>query len=92
LPSFTKKLFGPPSINHFSLVDEEICEIPQLSQEENEILTAVREAILNMEKNKSPGTDGFSVEFINQLGPLTIIQEDLMGMFVKFQQGDFSLS
>jgi hypothetical protein len=28
IAKFYKKLFRPPSINHLSLIDEEICEIP----------------------------------------------------------------
>jgi hypothetical protein len=40
ITEFYKNLFGPPSENHFSLVEEEINDIPQLSQEENEILIA----------------------------------------------------
>jgi hypothetical protein len=44
-------------------------DIPQLSNEENDILTEdftveeVCEAIMNMEKNKAPGPDGFPTEF-----------------------------
>jgi hypothetical protein len=44
-------------------------DIPQLSQEENEILVKdfskkeVFDAIMQMEKNKAPGPDGFPTEF-----------------------------
>lgn len=44
-------------------------DIPQVSREENEILTEkftekeVREAIFQMKHNKAPGPDGFPVEF-----------------------------
>jgi hypothetical protein len=44
-------------------------DITQVSNEENEILTApfsmekVRKAVFQMEHNKAPGQDGFPVEF-----------------------------
>jgi hypothetical protein len=47
------------------MIESEIDDIPQLSEEENRILTAdfnekvVHDAIMQMEKNKAPGPDGF---------------------------------
>jgi hypothetical protein len=85
-------LFGPPSENHFSLVEEEINYIPQISQEENEILSVdfteeeVCEAITNMERNKTPGPDGFPVEFYQIFW--SILQNDLMRLFADFQRGN----
>jgi hypothetical protein len=70
-------------------------DIPQLSNEENDILTAdftvevVYEAILNMEKNKALGPDGFLAEFYQTFWE--VLKDDLMGMFFKFQQGDLPL-
>jgi hypothetical protein len=70
-------------------------DIPQLSNEENDILIAdftveeVYEAILNMEKNKAPGPDGFLAEFYQTFWE--VLKDDLMGMFFKFQQGDLPL-
>jgi hypothetical protein len=67
-------------------------DIPLLSNEENDILTAdftveeVYEAIMNMEKNKAPEPDGFLLEFYQTFWE--VLKDDLMGMFVKFQQGD----
>ena len=46
-----------------------LLDIPQLTQEENNILVAeftekeVKDAIFQMELNKSPGPDGFPAEF-----------------------------
>jgi hypothetical protein len=50
-------------------MEDHISDIPQVSPEENESLTAdfteyeVIEAIFQMEHNKSPGQHGFSAEF-----------------------------
>ena len=47
-------------------------DIPQISVEENEILIAkfsekeVHDAIMQMEKNKAPGPDGFPAEFFQR--------------------------
>jgi hypothetical protein len=51
------------------MIESNIDDIPQLSEEENRILTAgfsekeVYDAIMQMEKNKAPGSDGFPAEF-----------------------------
>jgi hypothetical protein len=56
------------------LVEEENQDIPQLPNVENDILTAdfieeeVSEAIMDMEKNKAPGLDGFLAEFYQIFG------------------------
>jgi mannosylglycoprotein endo-beta-mannosidase len=95
ITGFYKNLFGPPSKNYFSLLEDEIHDIPQLSQVENEILIAdfteeeVCEAIMNMEKNKAPGPDGFPVEFYQTFW--SILKDDVMKMFVNFQQGNLQL-
>ena len=68
ITNFHKVLFGPPEDNHFSLNDR-MDDIPQVSQTENEFLTApftekeVRDAIFDMEHNKAPGPDSFPAEF-----------------------------
>ena len=68
ITKFYKDLFGPPEDNHFSLNNRRD-DIPQVSQPENEFLTApftkkeIREAIFDMEHNKAPGSDGFPDEF-----------------------------
>ena len=56
-------------MSNFSLLESENHDMPQLSSEENEILTAgytegeIHDAIMQMEKNKAPGPDGFPAEF-----------------------------
>jgi hypothetical protein len=66
---YYKGLFGSPEVWGISLEESQISDIPQVSLEENEILTReftkseVREAVFQMEHNKAPGPDGFPVEF-----------------------------
>ena len=66
-------------------------DIPQLTTEENSILTAdflvkeVYDAIFQMELNKAPGPDGFPAEFYQNFW--NVIKHDLMAMFGQFQQG-----
>jgi hypothetical protein len=70
-------------------------DIPQISVEENNILTAeiseseVFEAIKQMKKTKAPGPDGFPAEFYQQFWE--VIKSDLMAMFARFQNGDLPL-
>jgi hypothetical protein len=58
-------LFGPPEDNNFSMVDKQNNDIAQVTEEENNFLTSpftereVKEVVLQMEHNKSPGPDGF---------------------------------
>jgi mannosylglycoprotein endo-beta-mannosidase len=72
-----------------------ISDIPQLSQEENNILTAdfteeeIFEAISQMERNKAPGPDGFPAEFYQTFWE--VIKNDLMALFKILQQKQLSL-
>jgi exonuclease III len=69
ITSYYKNLFGPAEDSNFHLNDERIDDIPQISDEENDSLTAdftmeeVQGAIFQMEHNKAPGPDGFPAEF-----------------------------
>jgi hypothetical protein len=60
---------GVPEQTDITLMEDQIHDILQVSDEENEILIAdfteneVREAVFQMEHNKSPGPDGFPAEF-----------------------------
>jgi hypothetical protein len=66
---FYKELFGEPEVSSFTLEEDSIFDIPQVTQTENDVLTVpfteqeVQEAIFDMEHNKAPGPDGFPVEF-----------------------------
>ena len=56
------------------MMEDQVHDIPQLSEEENNILIAnftmeeVHEAISQMEHNKAPGPDGFPWSFTNIFG------------------------
>ena len=69
ITKYYKGLFGASEENHFSLDESRRDDIPQVSSTENELLTAcfsekeVKEAIFQMELNKSSGPDGFPAEF-----------------------------
>jgi hypothetical protein len=91
ITKYYKGLFGAEKSNSFTLNEEMIEDIPQVSQEENEILTEnftekeVREAIFQMKHNKAPGPDGFPIEFYQLFWNL--IKDDLMAMFREFHDG-----
>jgi hypothetical protein len=91
ISEYYKKLFGPPVQNSFSLYNDANSDIPQVSSEENVMLTAdfteeeVFEAISQMEHNKAPGPDGFPAEFFKIFW--NTIKGDLMAMFTQLQQG-----
>ena len=69
ITNYYKNLFGQPEANNFSLVESRIEDIPQVSAEENIMLTSpfteeeVKQAVFQMEHNKAPGPDGFPAEF-----------------------------
>jgi hypothetical protein len=69
-----------------------IDDIPQVTQQENEVLVAafiekeVKEAIFQMEHNKALGPDGFPIDFYQT--SWEVIKEDLMALFIKFNNID----
>ena len=95
ITQFYKGLFGPSQDNNFSVVDNRIDDIPQVSQPENEILKAlfteeeIRNANFDIEHNKAPGPDGFPTEFYQHFWDL--IKGDLMQMFHDLHSGDLPL-
>jgi hypothetical protein len=94
ITEYYKKIFGPPEDNSFEMIENRIDDIPQLSEEENVLLTAnfteeeVFQVITQMEHNKSLGPDGFPAEFYQK--NWDVIKEDPMAMFGHFQAGFFS--
>ena len=94
ITQFYKELFGPPEENHFSL-DSRVDDIPQVSQSENDSLTApftkkeIRDAIFDMEHNKEQGPDGFPAEFYQHFWE--VIKGDLMDMFHDLYIGDLPI-
>jgi hypothetical protein len=95
ITNYYKGLFGRPERNNFSLLESMTEDIPQVSDVENELLTAdflekeVRDAIFQMKHNKAPGPDGFPAEFYQVFWSL--IKNDLMAMFRDFFAGDLPL-
>jgi hypothetical protein len=69
ITKYYKDLFGSSQRNNFSLDESQINDIPQITEEENNLLTEmftekeVRDAIFQMKHNKAPGPDGFPTEF-----------------------------
>jgi hypothetical protein len=69
ITSYYKGLFGGPEESDVSMHESRIDDIPQVSLEENAILTApyseeeIRKTVFQMEHNKAPGPDGFLAEF-----------------------------
>jgi hypothetical protein len=65
ITDYYKGLFGPHTQNSFSIDEIVRYDIPQVSEEENEILVApfsegeVKTAVFDMEHNKAPGPNGF---------------------------------
>lgn len=86
---YYKNLFGASERNNFSLDESRTGDIPQVTREENEVLTKefsekeVREAIFQMKHNKAP------VEFYQVFWSL--IKDDLMAMFREFHSGNLPL-
>jgi hypothetical protein len=95
ITEFYKKLFRAREQNFFSLNETEVGDIPQLSQQENEILLAdfteqqVYDAISQMEKNKAPGPDVFPAKFYQVFWET--LKGDLMALFKDFQDGNLPL-
>jgi hypothetical protein len=76
-------------------MEDQIHDIPQVSDEENEILIAdfteneVREAVFQMEHNKAPRPDGFPAEFYQVFWG--VIKDDLLAMFYDFHMDSLDL-
>jgi hypothetical protein len=75
--------------------ETQIDDIPQVSVEENNFLTAeyseeeVRKAIFQMEYNKTPGPDGFPVDFYQTFWDT--IKGDLLDLFSCLHAGQLEL-
>jgi mannosylglycoprotein endo-beta-mannosidase len=95
ITQYYKGLFGSPEVSGISLEESQISDIPQVSQEENEILTRefteskVREAVFQMEHNKAPSPDGFPVEFYQVFWE--VIKDDLLALFSEFHREELNL-
>jgi len=95
ITQFYKNLFGTPDMSEITLMENQILDIPQVSQEENDVLisefteTEVKDAVFQMEHNKAPGPDGFPVEFYQVFWNL--IKDDLMALFTDFHKEELNL-
>jgi hypothetical protein len=95
ISEYYKGLFGAPPENHFTLLEGRIEDIPQLSSDEKNLLSAdfteieVKEAVMQMKKNKAPGPDGFPAEFYQMFWDT--IKDGMMAMFYQLQNGDLPL-
>jgi hypothetical protein len=95
ITNYYKNLFGIPEQTEITLMEDQIHDIPQVSDEENEILIAdfteneVREAVFQMEHNKSPGPDDFPAEFYQVFWG--VIKDDPLAMFHDFHKDNLDL-
>jgi hypothetical protein len=95
ITSYYKGLFGAPEESDISLVESRVDDIPQVSQEQNAIMTApyteeeVRKAIFLTEHNKALGPDGFPSDFYRSFWDT--IKRDLMELFVNLHVGQLEL-
>jgi hypothetical protein len=66
---FYRDLFGELEENFFTLDESITVDLPQVSSQENGLLTIeffeneIKEAIFSMKPNKAPSLDGFPAEF-----------------------------
>jgi hypothetical protein len=95
IANYYKGIFGPPEESSFSLEESQTDDIPQVSMEENGLLTApyseeeVKRVVFQMEHNKAPGPDGFPVEFYQSFWDT--IKTDLLHMFTVLHAGQLEL-
>jgi hypothetical protein len=95
ITDYYKSLFGDPEPSNVCLEESVNGDIPKLTNQENNILITdftekeVHEAIMQMEKNKAPGPDGFPAEFYQSFWE--IIKHDLLALFADFKQGRLPL-
>jgi len=96
ITSYYKNLFGPLEISTIGLNDQQVHDIPQVSELEIEFLTSVflesevRTAVFQMEHNKAPGPDGFPPEFYQVFWDL--VKEELMATFTELHVGTLPLN
>jgi hypothetical protein len=95
ISNYYKSLFGPSDPTSCTMDETITHDIKQISAEENNILTAnfteeeIFQALSQMERNKAPGPDGFPAEFYQTFWE--VIKQDILSMFVSFQNGDLPL-
>jgi hypothetical protein len=95
ITSYYKGMFGAPVESGMSLDESRTDDVPQMSPEENMILTApyseeqARKAVFQMEQNKVPRSDGFLAKFYQTFWD--IIKGDLLLLFLELHAGQLEL-
>lgn len=90
ITNYYKGIFGKLKNNGFSLLEPMTDDIPQVTPEENDILSTrftdeeIKEEIFQMEHNKAPRPDGFPAEFYQAFWQT--IKGDFMALFNEFQR------
>lgn len=83
-------MFGPPEGSAITLMENQREDIGQVTTGENEILMApfmereVKEAVFQMELNKSPEPDRFLAEFYQVFWE--VLKADLLALFIDFHE------
>jgi hypothetical protein len=95
ITTYYKNLFGAPEDSHITLDETRVDDIPQVSPQENALLSApyseeeIRKAVFQMEHNKAPGPDGFPAEFYQTFWDT--IKNDLLQLFHELHSGQLDL-
>jgi hypothetical protein len=95
ITQFYKNLFGSPVASDITLEEDRIQDVPQVTQEENGVLTSeftkseVTSVVFQMEHNKAPGPDGFPATFYQVFWE--VIKDDLISLFMDFDKEDLNL-
>jgi mannosylglycoprotein endo-beta-mannosidase len=95
ITNYYKNLFGESDEGNFTTDESRTDDIPQVSIEENNLLTAayteeeVRKVVFLMEHNKAPGPDDFLAEFYQTFWDT--IKADLLAMFSSSHTGQLEL-
>ena len=95
ITNYYKDLFGAPEEGNFTLDESRTEDIPQVSDEENVLLTKlyseeeVKRAVFQMKHNSAPGPDGFPAEFYQNFWD--VIKSDLLQLFACLHNGQLEL-
>ena len=89
ITNYYKSLFGAPEEGNFTLDESRTDDIPQVSDEENSLLTdlysedEVRKAVFQMKHNTARGPDGFPAEFFQNYLLNEVVCPPKQGLFCR---------